>query len=98
MFTVRPNGSATETIETTPPHVHAMTLSSSLVSKLYSDLAAALPLASLPPANAETATAGSLVISVAGQTSPNILGDSGIAGALGVDADDIYNEFRAQSS
>jgi len=95
MLTVQPNGSATLTYETSPPQMHTMTLPSSLVSKLYSDLAAAIPLSSLPPATVEHAFAGSLIISVAGQTSPNILFDSGIAGTLEVDVGNIDNEFPA---
>jgi hypothetical protein len=94
---VQPNGSATLTYQTSPPQVHAMTLPSSLVSKFYNDLAGAIPLSSLPRATGPNAFAGSLIISVAGQTSPNILGDSGIAGTLGVDVANIDNEFPARS-
>jgi hypothetical protein len=97
-ITVQPNGSATLTYETSPPQVHTLTLSSNLVVKLYSDLTAALPLSSLPKATGPNAFAGSLIISVAGQTSPNILGDSGIAGTLVTDVANIYNEFPRRVS
>jgi hypothetical protein len=97
-LTVQPNGSATLTEKTSPPKAYTVTLPSSLVSKLYSDLAAAIPLQLLPQATGPNALAASLVISVAGQTSPNILGDSGIAGTLDVDVANIYSEFPAKSS
>jgi hypothetical protein len=96
-LTVQPNGSATLTYETSPPQVNTVTLPSSLVSKFYSDLAAAIPLSSLPAATGGNGFAGSLIISVAGQTSPNILGDSGIAGTLGVDVANIDSEFPLKS-
>lgn len=94
---VQPNGSATLTYETSPPQVHTMTLPSSLISKFYRDLAAAMPLSSLPQATVGNAFAGSLIISEAGQTSPNILGDSGIAGTLGADVANIDKEFPART-
>jgi hypothetical protein len=91
---IQPNGSATWTFETSPTQVRTTTLPSSLVSKLYKDLAAALPLGSLPPTSAEDAFAGSLFISVAGQTSPNILGETtGIAGTLYTDVVSIWDAF-----
>jgi hypothetical protein len=90
---VQPNGSATLTDESSPPVAYTMTLPRSLVSKLYRDLVAALPLAALPQPTVQDEFAGSLVISVAGQTSPNILGASGIAGKLGVDVRNIYLAF-----
>jgi hypothetical protein len=94
--TVQPDGSATETIKTSPPEVHTITLPSSLVLKFFNDLTKAMPLSSLPKATEQNAFAGSTVISVAGQTSPNILGDSGIAGTLDADVDNIGEQFAAQ--
>jgi len=92
-LTVQPNGRATLAVETSPPQVQTITLQSSLVLKLYSDLAAAMPLSSLPNT---TSTAG-FFISVDGQTSPNIVADSGIAGTLISDVGNIERQFSAHS-
>ncbi len=70
-----------------------MTIQANLIAKLYSDLSAAMPLSSLP----NTISTAVFFIAVDGQTSPNILGDSGIAGTLKTDVENIEEQFPAQS-
>jgi hypothetical protein len=90
---VQPSGSAVLTVETSPPTEKTATLARPLVAKLYSDLDAAAPLSSLPQTSLENEEAGSLIISVAGQTTPNILGESGNGGTLGADFVAIADAF-----